>query len=66
MSKTTLSVDPLVYTIPEVAELLRVSTRQMYNIARQDGFPVARISPNRVIVPKAALEAWLEQQIGNQ
>lgn len=62
MSGTHPQVDPLVYTIPEAAKLLRVSTRTMYDIVRQKGFPAVRISPNRMVVPKAGLEAWLAAQ----
>ena len=61
MSKGPPSVDALVYTIPEAAALLKVSTRNMYEIVRQGGFPVIQISPNRKVVPKAGLEAWLDK-----
>ena len=63
MSKATSLEDPWVYTIPEAARLIKVSTRQMYNIVRQQGFPVIQISPNRKVIPKAGFEAWLEQRM---
>lgn len=63
MSATHPQVDPLVYTIPEAAKLLRVSTRTMYDVVRQKDFPAVRISPNRMVVPKAGLEAWLTKKM---
>jgi len=52
----------LTYTIPEVAKLLGVNVITAYNLAKQKGFPAVRIGQKRIIVPKAALERWLERQ----
>ena len=59
MSKTIPSADALCYSVAQAAALLGISKRSMYTIARQEGFPSIRISPNRVVIPRVGLESWL-------
>ena len=48
--------------IPEVAKLLRISRNRAYDIAASDPtFPVVTIG-RRLIVPRADLQAWLQNQ----
>lgn len=52
----------LVYTVKEVASLLGVALPQAYDLCQKADFPAVRISPRRIIIPAAALDAWLERK----
>lgn len=50
-------------TMPEVAKVLRVSTRTAYEIAQRPGFPVIRFSKYNYRVPSDALDLWIAEQL---
>lgn len=55
---------PLVYRVPEVAELLGVSTRTVYLMVQERQIPhlrlgVAGSTKPSIVFPKAALEQWM-------
>lgn len=54
------------YTVQEVATLLGVNLVTAYEVAKKDGFPAIRISPRRIVVPKAAFHKWLEESAGKE
>jgi len=54
-------IEPAVYSVPEVAALLEINLPKAYELARQEGFPAIRISPRRIVIPKAAFHRWLEE-----
>lgn len=56
----------LVYSVPELASVLGVSRTTAYQLVRTAGFPAVKVSANRTVVPRAALDRWFEQQIENQ
>jgi len=49
----------LVYTVPEVAQLLGINHIKMYKLVKRADFPSVRIG-RRIVIPKAAFERWLE------
>lgn len=49
-------------TIPEVADLLRISVERAYQMAARGEFPSVRLSPRRIRVPRAALRTWIDRQ----
>lgn len=51
--------DSLVYSIEEVAALLRIGRNQCYAAARRGEIPVIRIGARRMMVPKTALRRLL-------
>lgn len=51
----------LTYTVDEVAKTLGWSTANAYKLTQTKGFPAIRIG-KRIIVPKAGLHQWLEEQ----
>ena len=53
--------DSLVYSIEEVAALLRIGRNQCYAAARRGEIPVIRIGPRRMVVPRAAFERMLAE-----
>ena len=50
----------LTYTVQEAAQVLGVSTSNMYQIIRMQGFPVIVIGKRRLI-PIKKLETWMEE-----
>ena len=56
-------VQPLTYTVTQMAQAAQVSRPTAYKWMRMEGFPVVRIgrSPR---IPVKAFERWLEKQAG--
>jgi predicted DNA-binding transcriptional regulator AlpA len=46
---------------PGLGNALGVSRSTAYKIVKQDGFPAIRISPKKIVVPKAQLLQFLGQ-----
>ena len=57
---TTKATGRAVYTAKEVAELLGINLPATYSLLKQRGFPAIRVSPRRIVVPKAAFHRWLD------
>ena len=53
----------LCVTVEEMGELLGIGRTKAYDVARRADFPTIRLG-NRMLIPKKALEAWLERQVG--
>ena len=54
--------EKLAYSVDELGEILGISRTTAYEVVCQEGFPAIRVSPRRIIVPKAGLEKWLEEK----
>ena len=54
-NKMTLSVE-------EMAEQLGISRSVAYQLIKENGFPVIRVSERRLIIPIKGLERWLEER----
>jgi putative molybdopterin biosynthesis protein len=48
------------YTIPEIAEMLKISKNKIYKLVRNGEIPHLRIQKN-VRIRKKDLEAWLDR-----
>ncbi len=51
----------LVFTVPEVAKRIGVNKAAVYELAKTEHFPAIKIG-RRIVIPKAALESWLETE----
>lgn len=60
MEKTT--ADRLVYSIPEAAHQLHLSKSLVYDLVKAEKLPHVHISEKRVVIPRAALEHYLQQE----
>lgn len=60
MARHGRSASPLTLSLPETAQLLGISRNLLYSAARSGEFPPARRVRRRIVVGRAALEAWLE------
>lgn len=56
--------DKIVYSVPELAQLLSVSVGNAYQLCRQPDFPAIRVSPRRIVIPVDGLKAWMERNAG--
>jgi len=56
---TVHDVRALVYTVPEVAQLLTVSRNTAYAMVRAGQIPARRLG-TRWVVPRKAFHAWLD------
>lgn len=56
---TNKALEPLTYSIPQVARLLGISRSGAYRLAREGSIPCLRIGPGRVVVPRQALDRLL-------
>lgn len=59
--KYSPNLEPVVYTVPEVANLPGINKATAYELARRDDFPAVRIG-RRIVVPKVAFQRWLEEK----
>ncbi len=51
------TVERVLYTIPETAQAMGVSTRFVWSLVYSGKLPVKRVE-GRVLVPRQQLEAW--------
>ena len=54
--------EKLVYSVPQAAKVLDLSTKTVYQMTHMKGFPAIRLG-RRTVIPRAALEEWLNQQV---
>ena len=54
-------MDKLTLSVAEAAEIVGISTRNMYNLVKTKGFPTIQIG-KRVRVSAPGLVCWLEEQ----
>ena len=59
------SVEPLAFTIPEVAVRLRIGRNKVYDLIAKQGMPAATIG-GVLRVPAESLKMWLKEQEQNQ
>lgn len=52
---------PLVYTIKELAEKLKISISSAYQLARAEDFPKINIG-KRILIPDKELKIWLSER----
>ena len=53
----------LAYSVEETAKAISCSTGLCYELIRQGRLPAIRLGERRLIVPKAALEKFLAEQV---
>lgn len=58
VSMTLNPAHRLAYTVPEVAQLLGLSTDKVYELVRGNIIPHIRLG-RRIIIPRKRFEAWL-------
>ena len=59
--RTDSREEEVVYTVTEVAELLRLSLGSTYALVRNGTIPAKKLG-NRWVISKARFRAWLDEQ----
>lgn len=54
--------EKLVYDAKELAAVLGICLPRAYDLMRSRDFPAIQVTPRRRVVPRAALEDWLQRQ----
>lgn len=57
---TAIKHEKLTYSVAEAAQVLGVSTSNMYQIVKMKGFPVIVLG-KRCLIPIKELERWIEE-----
>lgn len=57
---------PVTLSIAQTAEMLGVSLRTAYTLAKRADFPSFRLSPNHIVVSRAGLAKWIQEQINRK
>lgn len=52
----------MAFTVEELATVLGISRSCAYKLIREPGFPVINVG-RRVLIPRRALEKWMENRI---
>jgi len=50
------------YTIEEASKVLGVSKSYMYELTKHKGFPAMKIHGKKIVIPKKALEEWMQKK----
>jgi excisionase family DNA binding protein len=50
-------------TVPEAAKIIGVCSKTAYQMVTAGKLPVIRISDRKVVIPKEALEKWLQDSV---
>lgn len=53
-------MEKIVYTIPEVAQLLGISRSYAYELVKRNEIPILKLGKRRMI-PKQYLEQWIQK-----
>ncbi len=56
--------DKLVFNVPEAAARLQISRGLCYSLVKQGILPSLKLGARRVVIPKSALEEFLDRQGG--
>ena len=57
---------PSLLTVKEVAQVLRIGRNAAYELIYRDNFPVLRLGPKKIRVPKNELIRWIETNTGEE
>lgn len=55
------NVNRKIYTVPELAEIMRIGKAAAYQLVKEPGFPAIKVG-KRVVIPAASFFRWLERQ----
>jgi excisionase family DNA binding protein len=61
-TRTIPPVEPLLFTIPQVAAMLGLGRTKVYDLIDHEGLPTVKLGTARRI-PRQGLEAWLARRI---
>jgi excisionase family DNA binding protein len=63
MTEEELHDMPTLLKVTEMADILRIGRNAAYEIIYQDDFPILRLGPKKIRVPKQELLDWIKSNI---
>lgn len=54
---------PVLLTVPEVAKFLRIGRNAAYKLVYQKNFPILRLGPKKIRIPKEKLIEWVKNNL---
>lgn len=60
MTDTEINELHTLLTVPEMAKILRIGRNAAYEMVYQKNFPVLRLGPKKIRVPKSELLKWIK------
>lgn len=60
MTEKEMSELPTLLTVKEMAEVLRIGRNAAYEIIYEKSFPVLRLGPKKIRIPKYELIQWVK------
>ncbi len=59
--RSTSPVDPLLLTIPQVAQSLNIGRTKVYDLINREGLPTVKLG-TAIRVPATSLKSWIERR----
>ena len=59
---TNFETLPLMLSVKQLAQVMGLSLPLAYDLAKREDFPAVKVSERRIVIPKDALQRWIEQQ----
>lgn len=59
---TSYDALPLMLTVKDLADVLGIALPSAYDLVKRENFPAIRISGRRIVIPKDALQKWVNHQ----
>lgn len=57
-----MATEKLTLTVDETAKMLGMSKPTLYKVLYSEGFPSFKVSSRKVLVSRAGLERWVQEQ----
>lgn len=62
MTEKEINEMPSLLTVKEVAKVLRIGRNAAYDLVYKNDFPVLRLGPKKIRVPKKELLRWIHEK----
>lgn len=62
MTENEINEMPSLLTVKEVAKVLRIGRNAAYDLVYKNNFPVLRLGPKKIRVPKKELLRWIHEK----
>lgn len=62
MTEKEINEMPSLLTVKEVAKVLRIGRNAAYDLVYKNNFPVLRLGPKKIRVPKKELLRWIHEK----
>lgn len=59
---TSYDALPLMLTVKDLANVLGIALPSAYELVKRVDFPAIRVSDRRIVIPKDALQKWVNHQ----